>query len=93
VYNNYVSELAYEQGRRERRARGEQVSPTRKKKSSTERIANLERKMGESMARLNAQRQKSVARNTAKLAKIEAAKKNKEKLNAYLVQRKADVKK
>jgi len=86
VYNNTMANLHRERTRKNKKDRGitVSVSPPKRRKTSSERIANLEKKAAESMARIKAQQQKAANRSTAKLNKQKATAESKAALAAYL---------
>jgi hypothetical protein len=91
VFNNLQRELAYEQGRVERRARGEQVSPRLKKtlKSTPERVLKLQANIAASQAKLNAAATRKVASIAKKSASKKQANNNAAALEAYMAARAA----
>ena len=70
VYNNAIANLEKERTRKQKKARGEavSVSPVRRRKTSSERIANLEKKAAESMARLEKKRAAPAAASSSAAA-------------------------
>jgi hypothetical protein len=88
VYNELARELAYEEGRLERRTRGEKLSPTKKRKPSLERIADIRKKMNESMSRIRGQEERSATRKAVQANKAAALLRNQAALAEYEAQRK-----
>lgn len=89
VFNNLQRELAYEEGRVARRARGEQVSPRLKKtlKTTPERVRALQAKLAESQMRLNAAATRKAASGVKKSAAKQKANSNAAALEAYMAAR------
>jgi hypothetical protein len=89
VFNNLQRELAYEEGRVARRARGEQVSPRPKRtlKSTPERVRALQAKLAESQMKLNAAATRKAASGVKKSAAKQKANNNAARLEAYMLAR------
>lgn len=91
MFNNLQRELAYEEGRMERRARGEQVSPRLKKtlKSTPERILKLKANLAVSQGKLNAAATRKAASELKKSTTKKQANANAAALEAYMKEREA----
>jgi hypothetical protein len=86
VFNNLQRELAYEEGRVARRARGEQVSPRPKRtlKTTPERVLKLKANLAASQMKLNSAATRKVAANLKKSASKKKANNNAAALEAYM---------
>ena len=86
VFNNLQRELAYEEGRVARRARGEQVSPRPKKtlKTTPERVLKLRANLAASQMKLNSAATRKLASAAKKSATKEKANSNAAALEAYM---------
>lgn len=86
VFNNLQRELAYEEGRVARRARGEQVSPRPKKtlKSTPERVLKLRANLASSQMKLNSAATRKLASASKKSSTKEKANSNAAALEAYM---------
>jgi hypothetical protein len=91
VFNNLQRELAYEEGRVARRARGEQVSPRPKRtlKTTPERVLKLKANLAASQMKLNSAATRKVAANLKKSASKKKANNNAAALEAYMKEREA----
>ena len=86
VYNNLQRELAYEEGRVARRARGEQVSPRPKKtlKTTPERVLKLRANLAASQMKLNSAATRKLESAAKKSASKQQANSNAAALEAYM---------
>ena len=85
VFNNFQRELAYEQGRINRRARGEQVSPRPgTRKATPERVKKLQANLAASQLKLNAAATRKLESERKKSATKEKANSNAARLEAYM---------
>jgi hypothetical protein len=86
VFNNLQRELAYEEGRVARRARGEQVSPRPKKtlKSTPERVLKLRANLAASQMKLNSAATRKLASAAKKTSTKEKSNSNAAALEAYM---------
>jgi hypothetical protein len=89
VFNNLQRELAYEEGRVQRRAEGKALSPrpTKTRKATPERVRNLQAKLAESQMRLNAAATRKAASGVKKSAAKQKANSNTARLEAYMAAR------
>jgi hypothetical protein len=89
VFNNLQRELAYEEGRVQRRARGEQVSPRLKKtlKSTPERVKKLQANLAASQMKLNSAATRKLASAAKKTSTKQKANSNAAALEAYMAAR------
>lgn len=89
VFNNLQRELAYEEGRVARRARGEQVSPRLKKtlKTTPERVEKLRANLASSQMKLNSAATRKLASASKKSASKQQANSNAARLEAYMAAR------
>lgn len=84
VYNNLQRELAYEQGRVNRRARGEQVSPRPTRKSTPERVLKLRANLAASQMKLNSAATRKSAAAAKKSSSKQQSNNNAAALEAYM---------
>lgn len=86
VFNNLQRELAYEEGRVARRARGEQVSPRLKKtlKTTPERVEKLRANLASSQMKLNSAATRKLESERKKSASKLKANSNAAALEAYM---------
>jgi hypothetical protein len=86
VFNNLQRELAYEEGRVARRARGEQVSPRPKKtlKSTPKRVLKLRANLAASQMKLNSAATRKLASVAKKTSTKQKANSNAAALEAYM---------
>ena len=89
VFNNLQRELAYEEGRVARRARGEQVSPRLKKtlKTTPERVEKLRANLASSQMKLNSAATRKLASAARKTSTKQKANSNAAALEAYMAAR------
>ena len=89
VFNNLQRELAYEEGRVARRARGEQVSPRLKKtlKTTPERVEKLRANLASSQMKLNSAATRKLASAAKKTSTKQKANSNAAALEAYMAAR------
>ena len=89
VFNNLQRELAYEEGRVARRARGEQVSPRLKKtlKTTPERVEKLRANLASSQMKLNSAATRKLASASKKTSLKQKANNNAAALEAYMAAR------
>ena len=89
VFNNLQRELAYEEGRVARRARGEQVSPRLKKtlKTTPERVEKLRSNLASSQMKLNSAATRKLASAAKKTSTKQKANSNAAALEAYMAAR------
>jgi len=89
VFNNLQRELAYEEGRVARRARGEQVSPRPKKtlKTTPERVLKLRANLAASQMKLNSAATRKLASAAKKTSTKQKANSNAAALEAYMAAR------
>ena len=89
VFNNLQRELAYEEGRVARRARGEQVSPRLKKtlKTTPERVEKLRTNLATSQMKLNSAATRKLASAAKKTSTKQKANSNAAALEAYMAAR------
>ena len=89
VFNNLQRELAYEEGRVARRARGEQVSPRLKKtlKTTPERVEKLRGNLASSQMKLNSAATRKLASAAKKTSTKQKANSNAAALEAYMAAR------
>jgi hypothetical protein len=89
VFNNLQRELAYEEGRVARRARGEQVSPRLKKtlKTTPERVIKLRANLAASQMKLNSAATRKLASAAKKTSTKQKANSNAAALEAYMAAR------
>jgi len=89
VFNNLQRELAYEEGRVARRARGEQVSPRLKKtlKTTPERVLKLRANLASSQMKLNSAATRKLASVAKKTSTKQKANNNAAALEAYMAAR------
>jgi hypothetical protein len=89
VFNNLQRELAYEEGRVARRARGEQVSPRLKKtlKTTPERVLKLRANLASSQMKLNSAATRKLASVAKKTSTKQKANSNAAALEAYMAAR------
>jgi len=89
VFNNLQRELAYEEGRVARRARGEQVSPRLKKtlKTTPERVIKLRANLASSQMKLNSAATRKLASAAKKTSTKQKANSNAAALEAYMTAR------
>jgi hypothetical protein len=89
VFNNLQRELAYEESRVARRARGEQVSPRLKKtlKSTPERVEKLRANLASSQMKLNSAATRKLASAAKKTSTKQKANSNAAALEAYMAAR------
>ena len=89
VFNNLQRELAYEEGRVARRARGEQVSPRLKKtlKTTPERVEKLRTNLATSQMKLNSAATRKRASAAKKTSTKQKANSNAAALEAYMAAR------
>ena len=89
VFNNLQRELAYEEGRVARRARGEQVSPRLKKtlKTTPERVEKLRANLASSQMKLNSAATRKLASAARKTSTKQKSNSNAAALEAYMAAR------
>jgi hypothetical protein len=88
VFNNLQRELAYEEGRVARRARGEQVSPRLgTRKSTPERVLKLRANLAASQMKLNSAATRKLASVAKKTSTKQKANNNAARLEAYMLAR------
>ena len=89
VFNNLQRELAYEEGRVARRARGEQVSPRLKKtlKTTPERVEKLRANLASSQMKLNSAATRKLASAARKTSSKQKTNSNAAALEAYMAAR------
>ena len=88
VFNNLQRALAYEQGRVNRRARGEQVSPRPgTRKATPERVKKLQANLAASQMKLNSAATRKLESATKKSATKQKANSNAAALEAYMLAR------
>jgi hypothetical protein len=86
VFNNLQRELAYEEGRVQRRAEGKALSPrpTATRKSTPERVKTLQAKLAESQMKLNSAATRKLESASKKSATKQKANNNAARLEAYM---------